>query len=89
MKEYNHLFEEIELGLYSSIEKILYNFDFNEQDARLKELDTHIKETLKRKDDASRIRQKALDYIKTHFKCDTWRIDKISLIAALSQTTDF
>ena len=89
LKEYNHLFEEIELGLYSSIEKILYNFDFNEQDARLKELDTHIKETLKRKDDASRIRQKALDYIKTHFKCDTWRIDKISLIAALSQTTDF
>ena len=88
MKEYKYLFKEIEPKLYSSIIDILYNFDFNEQDARLKELDTHLKEILKREDYTSRVREQALDYIKEHFKSDTWNIDKISLITALSQTAD-
>ena len=88
LKEYKHMFEEIDVDLYTEIISILYNFDFNEQDARLKELDTHMKEILKREDYTSRIHQQALDYIKEHFKSDTWNIDKISLITALSQTAD-
>ena len=88
LKEYKYLFKEIEPKLYSSIINILYNFDFNEQDARLKELDTHMKEILKREDYTTRVQEQALDYIKEHFKSDTWNIDKISLITALSQTAD-
>jgi hypothetical protein len=74
--------------LVLSIRTILYNFDFNEQDARLKELDTHLREVLKQEESHKKLRQNSLDYIDSHFECNFWRIDKISLITAISQTTE-